>query len=150
MKTLRYPDHKPARKGDTFNAPRWGTCRITRFDRLNACAIARNTQTGETFDMLGQDTFSESDLLFRKQPKPPKFHNANGTITMYSFACGYVERYGASDYPRATICREPNDWHVKGFTADQAHFWEIFETVKEARTFARSIAGKLTLKKSTV
>ncbi len=66
MKTLHYSDRKPVRKGDTFQAPRWGTCKVIRFDRLNACAVARNICTDETFDMLGQPTFSEADLIQRK------------------------------------------------------------------------------------
>ena len=66
MKTLRYFDKQPVRKGDVFTAPRWGTCTVERFDRLNGCAVAVNLSTGETFDFLGQPTFGESDLLQRK------------------------------------------------------------------------------------
>ncbi len=75
----------------------------------------------------------------------PKFRNASGNLTRYAFACGYVERYGQDDTPRATISREPNDFHVKGFDRDGSHFWEVFDTVKEARAFARSKSGKLRL-----
>lgn len=70
MKTLRYYAGQIVRKGDTFNAPRWGTCTVLRFDRANGCAVCRNTQTGETFDMLGAPTFQESDLIRRKTPEP--------------------------------------------------------------------------------
>lgn len=66
MKTLQYHDKQPVRKGDTFTAPRWGTCKVLRFDRVNQSAIACNVSTGEVFDMLGQPTFGESDLLRRK------------------------------------------------------------------------------------
>ena len=66
MKTLRYHDQKPVRKGDKFNAPRWGTCIVTGFDRLNECAFAKNVCTGEEFGLLGQATFGESDLVERK------------------------------------------------------------------------------------
>lgn len=55
MKTLRYSDKQPVRKGDVFTAPRWGTC-----------AVSVNLSTGERFDMLGQPTFGESDLIRRK------------------------------------------------------------------------------------
>jgi hypothetical protein len=71
-----------------------------------------------------------------------KFHNKDGTITGYSFACGYVEKYG-SDIPRATISREVNGYHVKGFDKDGKQFWEIEEKVKDARKFARRMAGRL-------
>ena len=73
----------------------------------------------------------------------PKFKNKDGTCTAYSFLCGYVELYGNTDFPRATISREPDGYHVKGFTADQGHFWESFELVKDARRYARQQAGKL-------
>ena len=66
MKTLRYFDKQPVRKGDVFTAPRWGTCTVESFDRLNCSAVAVNLATGETFDMLGRDTFGESDLIRRK------------------------------------------------------------------------------------
>ena len=80
-----------------------------------------------------------------KTTKDPKFNNKNGTLTSYSFICGYVEEYGDSDFPRAAISKE-NDYHVKGFDRDEKHFWKTFETVKEARSFARKQAGKLTTK----
>jgi hypothetical protein len=72
-----------------------------------------------------------------------KFHNSNGTLTMYSFGCGYVERYGNGEFPRATISREPNGWHVKGFDINGKHFWEVEEKIKDARAFARKQAGEL-------
>ena len=65
MKTLFYYDKQPVHLGDTFTAPRWGTCKVITFDEMNACATARNTSTREEFDMLGQDTFGESDLIDR-------------------------------------------------------------------------------------
>ena len=65
MKTPRYSDNQPVRVGDTFNAPRWGSCTVKRFDRLNHCAVTVNTQSGEEFDNIGQATFGESDLVRR-------------------------------------------------------------------------------------
>ena len=77
--------------------------------------------------------------------KSPKFHNKNGTLTAYSFACGYLEVYhtNADQSERLAIYREPNDWHVKGRT-DGGPKWEIFETLKEARAYCRK-HGKLKL-----
>jgi hypothetical protein len=66
MKTLRYADKQPVRKGDIFTAPRWGSCAVVSFDRLNRSAVAVNIVTGERFDGLGEDTFAESDLIRRK------------------------------------------------------------------------------------
>lgn len=73
----------------------------------------------------------------------PKFRNADGSLTGYAFGCGYVECYGTSDIPRATISREPGAFHVKGFDRDGVHFWECFTVAREARRFARRKAGKL-------
>lgn len=76
----------------------------------------------------------------------PKFRNANGTLTPYAFGCGYLETYGnRNGTPHASIQREPNDWHVKGFDRDGAHFWESFEKLADARRFARRTAGKLAI-----
>ena len=72
MKHLTYSDKSPVRLGDTFTAPRWGTCTVESFDRLNQCATARNTCTGETFDMLGRATFGESDLISRVRREPTR------------------------------------------------------------------------------
>ena len=77
------------------------------------------------------------------QNTTPTFHNPDGTLTGYSFTCGYVERYGEEDFPRATIYREPNNYHVKGYTSEGAHFWEVFTSVSEARRFAKRAAGAL-------
>lgn len=66
MKTLHYHDRQAVRKGDIFQTPRWGTCKVIQFDRLNACVVAQNICTDEIFDMLGQPTFSEADLIRRK------------------------------------------------------------------------------------
>ena len=69
------------------------------------------------------------------KPELSKFHNKDGNLTMYSFACGYVERYEDGD-DRLTLLREPNDWHVKGFI-DGVHVWESFERLSDARKFCR-------------
>jgi hypothetical protein len=67
------------------------------------------------------------------------FKNENGTLTPYAFACGYVEKYTKGE-DRATLSREPNDWHVKGFL-DDCHFWEIFDRLGDARRFARKVGA---------
>lgn len=60
----------------------------------------------------------------------PRFYNANGTITRYAFGCGYVERYGPlSLYLEGT-------YHVRGIVGTE-RVWECFDTVGEARSFAR-------------
>jgi len=66
MKNLKYHNGQPARVGDVFQVARWGTCVLTRWDRINRAAVALNLMTGEEFDGLGGDALSEADLLRRK------------------------------------------------------------------------------------
>jgi hypothetical protein len=77
--------------------------------------------------------------LTYSKAKPPvsKFHDKHGRLTPYSFGCGYVETYRNSTGDSLTLCREPNDWHVKGFICGK-HVWEIFEKLSEARAFCLS------------
>jgi hypothetical protein len=82
MKTLKYHDSRPVEIGDKFQVARWGTCTVESFDELNECATARNTQTGEEFDLLGQDTFGEADLLARA------VRPLNADAGLYKHHCG--------------------------------------------------------------
>ena len=94
-------------------------------------------------------TFAETGAIVKQGDSQPdtqmknKFFNKDGTITSYSFLCGYVEKYGQEIFPRATISREANGYHIKGYDENDSHFWEIREKVKDARAFARKNGGKL-------
>lgn len=77
----------------------------------------------------------------------PKFRNANGTLTRYAFACGYLEEYG--DWLKDDGCHllledGGNVYSVKGARDGEfsSYVWEQFESVVEARKFARTF-GKL-------
>jgi hypothetical protein len=70
------------------------------------------------------------------KPVKSAFHNKNGTLSMYSFACGYLEKYENGE-DRLTIMREPGNWQVKGFL-NGVHVWESFESVSDARKFCRA------------
>jgi len=62
-----------------------------------------------------------------------KFKNKDGTITGYSFMCGYVEVYGDWLHGNGVhLSIDGDSYHVKGFGT-----WETFQLVKEARKFAR-------------
>jgi hypothetical protein len=74
-------------------------------------------------------------LFTNGKPEISQFHDKNGDLTVYSFACGYVEKYEKGEN-RLTISKEPNDWHVKGFL-DEMHVWESFEKLKDARKFCK-------------
>lgn len=71
----------------------------------------------------------------------PKFYNKNGTLTTYSFGCGYLEVYG--DWLHGEGVRlsleSSGEWHVQGAAAGK-RIWEAFDTLGEARRFARTIA----------
>lgn len=68
--------------------------------------------------------------------------NKDGTITQKSFKDGWWERYGESNFPRATISGKTHNYHVKGFDKNGESFWETFTTIKAARSFARKM-GRL-------
>ena len=57
----------------------------------------------------------------------PKFYNADGSLTRYGFACGYIEstRKGNS---HLTMWLEHNCYHVR-LTNDHGRvFWDVFDS----------------------
>jgi hypothetical protein len=66
---------------------------------------------------------------FRKLNGGDEFKNAKGELTPYAFGCGYVERYGE------TRLHKDGVYHVSNLD-----IWESFDTLKEARRFARRIS----------
>ncbi len=75
----------------------------------------------------------------------PMFRRKDGKLTIYAFACGYLESYSGAfpcDIERDSAC-----WHVKRSTSDpdwdlKPRLWESFDTIKEARAFAKRYARK--------
>lgn len=72
----------------------------------------------------------------------PRFRNRDGSLTMYAFACGYVESftvsgkgYYATDEPGVTLYMEGVLWHVKAHTLPHGNerVWNCFDTLTEAR-----------------
>jgi len=72
----------------------------------------------------------------------PKFHKANGELTRYAFACGYLQSftvdgrdYYATDAAGACLSLDNGCWHVKAHNGRQVHarLWESFLTYGEAR-----------------
>lgn len=84
--------------------------------------------------------------------KTSQFYNSNGTLTAYSFACGYVEKVD-TDLLHKELYREHNCFHVRSlrnnspqlaskFDGPTSHLfviWETFETLTNARKFYNSI-----------
>lgn len=65
-----------------------------------------------------------------------KFNNKNGTLTVYAFACGYVEEYKIDDTTLKLF--QDGLWHVQGRSDTLGRFlWESFEYLTQAREFLR-------------
>ena len=76
-----------------------------------------------------------------------KFHNKNGSLTMYAFACGYIEQFklqpretkhGMFDYETSLSAAniETGLWDIKGSVGNLyefMHFWVQAEGLKNAR-----------------
>lgn len=64
-----------------------------------------------------------------------KFRNKNGSLTVYAFACGYIETRKTGD---AEIClyRDGGVWHVQARDDARGRFlWECFDLLTPARSF---------------
>ena len=76
----------------------------------------------------------------------PKFRNKDGSLSVYAFACGYVESftldgkdYYASDAPGVALYKD-GIWHVRAHSRPFGHpdnVWNSFETLTEARAAFR-------------
>ena len=66
-----------------------------------------------------------------------KFYNANGTLTAYAFACGYVEtRSLQTEGGEARLFRDGGCWHVQARDDERGRFvWECFDLLTPARRF---------------
>lgn len=71
----------------------------------------------------------------------PKFHNKNGTLTPYAFACGYVEtRPLNTSGGEVRLFRDGAVWHVQAQDDDRGRFvWECFDLLTPARAFFRKV-----------
>lgn len=64
-----------------------------------------------------------------------KFHNKNGSLTVYAFACGYVEEYKIDDTTLSLF--QDGVWHVQGRNDNGRFVWESFDLLGQAREFFR-------------
>lgn len=80
----------------------------------------------------------------------PKFYNKDDSLTMYSLACGYIEKEQVDhgkNYVSLTLEKDSACYHVKlnsnleGFV----RVWESFDTLTEARKFYRANKKKVAL-----
>ena len=75
--------------------------------------------------------------------KEPKFYNKDGSLTRYSFKCGYVQREEhEGEYKEMYM--EYNHYHVKsGPIGAKWIIWECFDQeLTKARNFYKSISLK--------
>jgi hypothetical protein len=71
----------------------------------------------------------------------PKFYNQNGTLTAYSFACGYVEKKESETHTKQ-LYMEHSHYHVRaGKKNEYLNTWEVFnaDELTKARKFFNSI-----------
>lgn len=66
----------------------------------------------------------------------PKFYNTDGSLTVYSFACGYIKTH-KTDQPGGLVSLYKDGcWHVQARDDNRSRYvWETFETLTEARKF---------------
>jgi hypothetical protein len=68
-----------------------------------------------------------------------KFKNKNGSLTIYSFACGYIERFIHNNIQVDLYL--DGCWHVRAhdFNKHQRLTWESVPTLTQARRYFSSI-----------
>jgi hypothetical protein len=73
----------------------------------------------------------------------PKFYEANGELTRYAMACGYIMRTerGADS---VEFWMEHNTYHVRHHSTETGRvFWSVFDTIGKARRCYRKTAKKI-------
>lgn len=67
-----------------------------------------------------------------------KFKNKNGSLTVYAFACGYVEtRKLNNPCGEVSLFRDGACWHVQASDERGRYLWECFDLLGQARAFFR-------------
>lgn len=66
-----------------------------------------------------------------------KFYRKNGSLTLYAFSCGYIERLENKNHDRIDLSKDGN-WHVKS-TINGKFVWEVFDSLTEARKYVKQL-----------
>ena len=62
------------------------------------------------------------------------FYNKSGTLTVYAFACGYIEQ--RKERNKIVSLFKEGCWHVQARDDDRGRYvWECFDTLTKARKF---------------
>ena len=79
---------------------------------------------------------------------PDKFHNKNGSLTMYALACGYIEEHKVREYG-INLSFEPDScFDVKVFDDNKRLFWLQRSSLGEARKLVSNIKGVIGVSKN--
>ena len=72
--------------------------------------------------------------------KELKFKTANGDVSLYSLACGYIQKRETSPGVEVTLWREGACYHVKvhDFNEHRRLFWFSSESLTECRKVYKS------------
>lgn len=63
----------------------------------------------------------------------------DGLMSMHGFSCGYIEEYGQGWLDGGVGLYADGCWHVRGSDNGVRQVWECFDTLTDARRFARSL-----------
>lgn len=79
------------------------------------------------------------------QANDSKFKTKTGRLTLYSFACGYIERKRTRDDIETTMWMEHGTFEVRQYdhTKNERVFWQGFESLRQARNCFGRQKGRL-------
>ena len=85
------------------------------------------------------DWKTRAKLKAKQKPKKTRFRNADGSLTAYAFACGYVEVFGDKHQHSTKYVELYKDgcWHVRyyirGDFRGMKFVWKSFSKLGDAR-----------------
>lgn len=73
----------------------------------------------------------------------PKFRTTRGELTVYAFACGYIEEY--NDSTNRVMLYLDGTWHIKWYHNGDIRVWNVFDRAdyKKARKYFNSLKRNL-------
>jgi hypothetical protein len=77
----------------------------------------------------------------------PKFYTKSGSLTRYSFICGYCENRENEEGDTITIYMEHRHMHVIFVPRNSERVWETFDTVTPAYKLFNKLCREHKLKK---
>lgn len=62
-----------------------------------------------------------------------KFRNKNGDLSLYAFACGYIQEHGNFVGGICTRLYKDGCWHIRTTGLSSVPVWEVKELLTDAR-----------------